>query len=162
MIVHGRFSAPAWQTSSLPGVTRDLISFFESIFVNLYAFYQLLHFYQLWIAFRHCRIDSLIAAHFSMLVLSSFLIMPLRNVSSPVLLKDFTWIIVNNIKSWWQFDVSWCPAVFLDCPHQVVPIILINWMPCNVSGFSQRDYVICNTEQSGKMITNKIFKKNIT
>ena len=47
MIVHGRFSAPAWQTSSLPGVTRDLISFFESIFVNLYPFYQLLHFYQL-------------------------------------------------------------------------------------------------------------------
>ena len=38
MIVRGRFSAPAWQTSSLPGVTRDFISFFESIFVNLYPF----------------------------------------------------------------------------------------------------------------------------
>ena len=155
MIVHGHFSAPAWQTSSLPGVTRDFKSFFESIFVNHNPF--LWQFYQLWIAFRQPYSSSFFNAG-----VEQFIDNASKKCIKSGLLKDFSWIMIKSIKSWWRFDVSWCPAVFLDCPHQVVPIILINWMPCNVSGFSQRDYVICNTEQSGMMITNKIFKKNIT
>ena len=57
----------------------------------------LIPFYDTFINFE-LLFDSLIAAFFSILVLSS-LLKPLRNVSSPVLLKDFTRIILNNIKS---------------------------------------------------------------